>query len=449
MDNVFEARLGGEVADLTRLREAYDIDGYVDAVLTAREDQGISKRQIISGLPIAEPEIFPRVYRVIDRVLGRLALRMRYEVHIGCLRELIDVAEDADSAGAFLRFSVSPREIAVYDDDELAFLFGRGLVRLTSSAIEGLSDGELASVIGHEFGHLVFRHCRWNLLERPDNEAGSIETVLPLMGDLFYREWKQKREISADRMGAIAAGNFRDAATGLVKVCFGLSSANFDVGEIDSLVAQLEELKGRVEIEDDENTTHPVYPIRLKALQLFCDAYFSEDFCDRKLTEVDRKVDALYDLISRRTRNDVESAALKLYATAGLDMISNRKEPSNREIREMCDTIARFTSWPLLEFVFDVTRRRRDIARHVRRLNAEAPEALKMRVVSLLIMLSAADGAMSSQEHAYILKLAARIGIGPEMVGERITHVMTDLGFPVDFLLEDCVTKVRNLIGNE
>jgi hypothetical protein len=66
-------------------------------------------------------------------------------------------------------------------------------------------------VLGHELGHCLFENHRLNALINQDGRSGEA-TVLPPMGESIFLRWRKKFEISADRVGLLACGEFRSAA---------------------------------------------------------------------------------------------------------------------------------------------------------------------------------------------------------------------------------------------
>ena len=110
------------------------------------------------------------------------------------------------------------------------FGFVPHIICLTSALIQNFSDDELAVVIGHEIGHLVFKHSQLRVV-RAILQA-SEKKVSSQIINTFVR-WGQYAEISADRMGFIANPNLETTGKVFFKLASGLSEEhlNFDIGE--------------------------------------------------------------------------------------------------------------------------------------------------------------------------------------------------------------------------
>ena len=141
------------------------------------------------------------------------------------------------------------------------------LVGVTARALEKLEDAELRSILGHELGHILFGNNRLAALISTDAANPSV-TVLPALGESLYLRWRKKAEISADRVSVLASRDFQATATSLLKATFGLSERNLNL-DIEALVNQVDEIRGRPELMEEVFASHPLLPIRLKAVELF------------------------------------------------------------------------------------------------------------------------------------------------------------------------------------
>lgn len=146
------------------------------------------------------------------------------------------------------------------------------VVKLTSALVERMNDDELRFVLGHELGHLAFRHYRARLSAAAfgTDEAGASKAPALLVRRL--ESWDRLAEISADRAGLLVVGLRLDVA---VSAFFKLSSGlgpehlRFDVGAFLEQLADLEKLERRALLAE---FSHPATPIRVRALQLFAAA---------------------------------------------------------------------------------------------------------------------------------------------------------------------------------
>jgi len=136
----------------------------------------------------------------------------------------------------------------------------RGLaIILTSSMVELLSITELKFVLGHEIAHYLFEHYNY---PNPESAQNELEYL-----NLLYLS--RCAEISADRVGFLCCPSLDNALMCILKVASGLSSQHIKFN-VSSYINQLKELKYiTTNGSDDIYRTHPIYPLRARALIWF------------------------------------------------------------------------------------------------------------------------------------------------------------------------------------
>lgn len=132
------------------------------------------------------------------------------------------------------------------------------IILLTSGLITLLTLDELKFVIGHEIGHYLFKHY---LHPRPSGNP-SDNTLANSMN--LHRA----AEISADRIGMISSNQIDHAARAIIKTVSGLPEQyiRFDIS---SYLDQLREIESIGGDRSGFCSTHPMFPVRLKALLWF------------------------------------------------------------------------------------------------------------------------------------------------------------------------------------
>lgn len=143
------------------------------------------------------------------------------------------------------------------------------LLTLTSGLVERMTDDEIRFVLGHEVGHLAYRHYRARLVPAAfgDSEGGTPK--VPALLARRLESWDRLAELSADRAALTVVGGALDVA---VRVFFKLQSGlgpeqlRFDVGAFLDQLARLQALDRRELL---SQFSHPATPIRVRALQLF------------------------------------------------------------------------------------------------------------------------------------------------------------------------------------
>ncbi|MBF0337334.1 MAG: M48 family metalloprotease [Nitrospirae bacterium] len=135
---------------------------------------------------------------------------------------------------------------------------------VSSSIIKDFDTREIAFVIGHELGHVIFGHNKI-----PAGFFFSGEMQIPHELIHMISSWSKASEISADRLGLLCCGNLRSAASAFFKLVSGLCLED-DEAVIRCLSAQYNEVKAISEAQwlSDDISTHPLIPIRYKSLEL-------------------------------------------------------------------------------------------------------------------------------------------------------------------------------------
>ncbi|MBV6340719.1 M48 family metalloprotease [Candidatus Magnetobacterium casensis] len=135
---------------------------------------------------------------------------------------------------------------------------------VSSSIIKDFDTREIAFVIGHELGHVIFGHNKI-----PAGFFFSEEMQIPHELIHMISNWSKASEISADRLGLLCCGNLRSAASAFFKLVSGLCLED-DEAVIRCLSAQYDEVKAISEAQwlSDDLSTHPLIPIRYKSLEL-------------------------------------------------------------------------------------------------------------------------------------------------------------------------------------
>ncbi len=187
-----------------------------------------------------------------------------------------------------------------------------GIFLLISSGLyTKLTERELLFVIGHELGHVVYKHhllpARAILAQRG---ACNAQRALKLMS------WARRAEISADRVGMLCCQDLDVAAKALIKLSCGLSDdlIEFDLAGYVSQLADIETISRTVRAVEDFYCTHPFNPIRVVALSRFWESQTLADFLGHlPAKHPDEQVDARIDELLRFM--DPDAAAIQNRST--------------------------------------------------------------------------------------------------------------------------------------
>jgi hypothetical protein len=239
---------------------------------------------MLGSLLKLSPTIAPRMFSLLNEVRSRLYYEQPIDLFVGASHNI----------NAF----------AIYSLDH-----NPHIISLTSSLVERMNDEELRFVLGHEIGHIHFSHYRARLVEQVVGNNDKGESRMPNLLKRRMEIWNRLCELSADRCGFAAVnGNMAPIVSAFFKTSSGLGPEflNFDVS---AFLHQLEELKSLEKRDSICGFSHPVTPIRVKALQLFAQAGGAAATRD-SLQAVDAEVTAMAKLMELSPSNPMGGMAM-------------------------------------------------------------------------------------------------------------------------------------------
>jgi hypothetical protein len=421
-----EVRYRGDAQDVEELTRSYRVTDYLDTFEENRRqaDRGIREKLIKHGIRLSE-RISPRIYRIFREVCDGLGFVAEAEVF--CL--------PSGEVNAFA--TVDIREARAYS-----------LIGVTSAALERLDDGELRFILGHELGHILFGNNRLDGLLSHNAENADV-TVLPPLGESLFLRWRKKAEISADRAGLLAAADFRSSATALLKATFGLSEKNLNL-DVEALVNQVDEIKGHPELMEEAFASHPLVPIRLKALDLFSRsdkaAHAGFPVAGPPLSDSDLEdlVDDLVRLTRRYPFRPVDRAMMQVVALGGALLLGADSEISDEEVKILIQILHRFfTDEPEREIVTDPAVAAARLPDAISLLNTDGDANAKNFVLSRLTDIALADGALMDAESSVILDLAHQMGLPSRVAYAVVVGAAQSVGFRSDVKLNRMSEEIR------
>ena len=136
----------------------------------------------------------------------------------------------------------------------------------------------------------------------------------------------------------MACRDFYASSRSLLKATFGLSEKNLNL-DIDALVSQIDEISGSTELIEEVFASHPLLPIRLKALELF----WQSDRARRNGChhdgpvlsdeELESRIDALIQVTRRYPTRPLNEAVMKVIALGGVLVLGADAEVSDDEVK--------------------------------------------------------------------------------------------------------------------
>ena len=230
------------VSDRTT-REAFERIKPVELAVAAgvRVFKHVGKAQLLGQAVKVGPKQFPRVHAVAESCAATLGIATptMYVVNNPYL-----------NAGT-------------YGTNDDAFIM------LHSALVDHFTDEELATVIGHECGHIHNNHVVYlTVLYYLSHMAGMVLRSVSLPALLALRAWNRRAEITCDRAAALCTGDLEVTLRSLTKLALG-SRKLYDELNVEAFVEQYDEAQATVGRFSEVFATHPWLPKRVLALRQF------------------------------------------------------------------------------------------------------------------------------------------------------------------------------------
>jgi uncharacterized tellurite resistance protein B-like protein len=424
-------RYRGDKEDVELLFKDYNLEGIISTSEERQrlEESNFRNQLLKDGAFLLSQPISPRIFKIVTETKQKLDLEGEYEVF--CL--------NSNSINAFAY--VQPAK------DKNFFLIG-----ITSAALEELEDPEIQFILGHELGHFLFEHNRMNYLINP-NPASQGVTLLPSMGESIFLRWRKKCEISTDRVGLIACGDFEAAARAMLKTAYGLTGKNLNL-DVDSLLQQIDDLKDEPEALEVNYRSHPLMPLRLKVMQMFAESpIFAQvvngkaDISEPELKALEDRTDQWVNWIKRYPRRPLELATMKLVTAAGLKLIMTEAVIMDEEIKVVIQILHKYFTDEPGEVIHEVMQDPKNIDKlidaSVKEISAKGDDRHKTFVVSRLADIAIADGKLAKPEAGIIFDIARDFGIQEKAAYSIVVGGMSSVGLNIDWKMNSLVREIK------
>ncbi len=213
-----EIGLSDEKKILSYLEEVFNV-GTINDLLAfhanQRRDRSLSKKMQFN-LPLS-PQVGGKLHALAQEILNLLNYNER------------QVAFYISNDPGYNAISYFNRN----DDEPHYIVFNSGLV-------EKHTEKEMCFVIGHELGHLIYKHSIFDHAMEYIYPSG-----LPNFTKKMHHLWSYLSEMSADRVGSLAVNDFDTVVSAMFKMSSGLDMGRFQVNAMnfmalnDKLVADM------------------------------------------------------------------------------------------------------------------------------------------------------------------------------------------------------------------
>lgn len=284
------------------------------------------------------------------------------------------------------------------------------IIEINSGLFKLMNEEELKYIIGHEIGHLINGD---SIIDRlfffiyPDEDALEKCPEFLKKRIAFYG---RLAELGADFYGYLANENLSACVTAVFKMASELDLEKMNVS-IDTLIAENNQrLEYFLKEEGITDGTHPVNPIRIRALELFATA--------KTQTAFNRGMNELVHVLQQLQYDALDNAVADYIAAAGLFISQmDGKRDKNEEdfiIREL----AAYSLSPYKDL------KRVEKGDVVKTLNTAIKDILEMapdlrgELLKYFINMAFADGELDEKEMALIYDFGDKLGFPEGEIAE-------------------------------
>ncbi|MCP4048422.1 MAG: M48 family metalloprotease [Gammaproteobacteria bacterium] len=356
--------------------------------LTEKGPIGVRRRLLSSSVRLSR-SMAPAVHKMADHCIEKLGVDIPLELY-------------AYASPQFNAACFKPEE-------------GRLFVMFSSSLLEAFDDNELMFVVGHEFGHHVYRHHEMpvgyilNGKQRP-----SANLALQIFA------WTRYAEISADRAGAYCANDLEAVARALFKLASGLTSNRIVSFNLSDFLQQLDEMQAADAIPgqgapmEDWFSTHPFSPLRVKALQLFHQSGLMQDGGMGK-QELELHVQGMLGMMEPdylEGQTDVAKIMRSLFIAAAVAVANAREGLSDKEKTVLKEFMGEGFSIDKL----NIDKLVGTLPKRIETVKERASVTQRMQVVRDLAVVARAEGEITDSELLVLFGVADGLGIPRSLV---------------------------------
>lgn len=301
------------------------------------------------------------------------------------------------------------------------------LVNLNSGLVNALDEDELKFVIGHELGHIISKNI---------DIKGVIEFVFPNYQGiplLLYNKislWDKLSELTADRYGLIACGDPSKCVSAFFKMSSGLSLDRYHL----NLETFLEENEKLLESFRKENTinvaSHPMNPIRIKALEYFAQSTVYKAILGKGSIEEDHVLTShmqeLTNLLLVIRNSELDQQRSLFIASAGLVMAGVDEKLHLGEYETIIHQLANFLIFPeeLLTGIMDQKSQNTLFAQSATTIMQYNP-AERDPMFEFLVSVAMSDNEIFSNEIDFLYEVGTNLfKYSPKEIAQKITYVV-------------------------
>ena len=238
--------------------------------------------------------------------------------------------------------------------------------------------------------------------------------------------WYRLSELTADRFGFLASQNLEKCISAFFKLSSGLSVEKIDFN-IKAYLVEMDKVVERFKKEPFiSKNSHPVNPIRIKALEYFSQSgilSFKNDQAQEQDEQLDSKIDELLELLMVLADSKLDQHQLNFIASGGLLAAVADNEIIESEIEKIVEQLSPKIMFPkkYLENISSSKENISDVFKESVKFMLSARPGDKYFVISFLIDIILSDRKITKEEIEFIYN------VGENLLGmskQEIAQVM-------------------------
>ncbi|MBC8313121.1 MAG: M48 family metallopeptidase [Candidatus Cloacimonetes bacterium] len=406
-------RYKGDLLDTKELYNVYKVKQIIDSHEEILKEHISFRDELLANSVRLTSVISPRIYKIIEKVKALFAIKENIE--------FFSLNDNSYNAFAFKQRKI------------ISIVF-------TAALLENFSDAEILFVLGHELGHILYDHNRLLLLYSPNKKR---TTFLSILAEKKFLSWQKKAEISSDRVGLLACKNYQTAIQSLLKGSYGLTEKNLNFN-LPELMKQLDDLAQSEYLSQLSTATHPLLPVRLKALELFYHSTLYSPKGKINTKELSQQIGKLISLTNFYPRKKTNEQMMKFIAAAAVAIISADKEINIEKIKSLVKILANvFTDNPEKEIIYDKKKVESQLKGTAKYLYKNASDDEKFYALHFLTVITLADGKLTTKEKKMLLTTAASIGFSKDDAMDVLWKTLQQNGISIDVRLNEIAQNVK------
>lgn len=332
-----------------------------------------------------------------------------------------------------------PIEFYITNNPELnAFAISRleldesHIININSGLIDKVDDDELKFIVGHEIGHLISNNA--NIVQLL-NFVFIDQSETPLMMQHKIAVWDKLSELTADRFGFMACGRLDKVLSCFFKMASGLSVERLNFDPKAFSLENEEILKYFKETGSGNLLSHPINPIRIKAVELFETSVLYKNLLSGAELITDKKLnDQISELIQSLmviSNSPVNYHRTSFIASAGLIVAGIDKAIEPDEYKRIIEELSAFTVFPkqILNQMIEENKIEQFFENSVNALLKINPGEKNM-MLEYMINIIIADSEIVDSELEFIFNFGIRLGFERKEIAQIFAQSIQEQFIP-------------------